>query len=326
MVLVVGGAGFIGSHTVKALAASGEEVVVFDSLETGHRDSVSGHRFVRGDLRDSAAVASVLSEFAFETVFHFAASIEVGESVTDPGKYYQNNVVGTLNLVQSMVRCGVKRLVFSSTAGVYGEPHTVPIPEDHPKNPTSPYGRSKLTVEHMLQDFHTAHGIDSVALRYFNAAGCDPDGVLGEDHRPESHLVPRLLRFARGLDSFQIFGDDYDTPDGTCVRDYVHVSDLADAHLLAAKSLASRSGFRAYNLGNGDGYSVRDVVQAVRDVTGKAVDPPVGPRRAGDPAKLVASAERARTELGWVPRHPSIREMVEHAWRWQSAHPQGYAD
>lgn len=324
MILVVGGAGFIGSHMCKALEAAGEPFFVLDNLERGHEAALRGARLVRCDLRDKEAVADVFRQNEVEAVVHFAAYIEVGESVAAPAKFYENNVMGTWNLLEAMRGAGVDKLVFSSTAAVYGEPVEVPIPESHPTRPTNPYGETKLAVERMLSAYGSAYGVRSVALRYFNAAGADPDGEIGEDHRPETHLIPRILLSVLGRAEFKVFGDDYDTPDGTCVRDYVHVCDLASAHLGALSYLRSGGTSTAFNLGNGVGFSVKEVVDAVSEVTGHAVDPDVAPRREGDPARLVASSEAARRVLGWEPRCPGLDQIVAHAWAWYRSRPTGY--
>ena len=326
MILVVGGAGFIGSHMVKALRAAGKDTLVFDNFERGHEQALLGCPYFRGDLRDKEAVQQVFRDHPIDLVYHFAAYIEVGESVENPAGFYQNNVLGTYNLLETMRQADVSNIVFSSTAAVYGEPESVPIGEDHPKNPTSPYGDTKLAVERMLGAYDRAYGMKSVCLRYFNAAGSDPDCQIGEEHEPETHLVPRLLLSFQGRANFTVFGDDYDTPDGTCVRDYVHVSDLADAHLRAADYLQSGGSSTAFNLGNGNGYSVNEVVRAAQRVTGISMQPEIGPRRAGDPARLVASNQRAKEILGWEPRYPEIETMVAHTWAWQSSHPRGYGD
>lgn len=318
-VLVAGGAGYIGSHTAKALAAAGHTPVVFDSLEKGHEDAVRWGPLVKADLADRDALRRVFAEYPVEGVIHFAAYIAVGESMKEPVKYFRNNVANTLNLLEAMVAAGVGSIVFSSTAAVYGDPETVPIPEDHPYRPVSAYGETKLMVERLLAWFETCHGIASARLRYFNAAGADPDGETGEDHEPETHLVPLALAAAAGKRAqLDLFGTDYPTPDGTCIRDYIHVTDLAQAHVLALKHLQStRQSFTA-NLGTGSGFSVREVLQAVERVVGKPVPVVEKPRREGDPSSLVADSTRARQLLGWTPKHSSIDEIVATAWRWYS--------
>lgn len=318
-VLVAGGAGYIGSHTAKALAASGHTPVVFDSLEKGHESAVRWGPLVRGDLADREALRRVFAEYPIEGVIHFAAYIAVGESMKEPVKYFRNNVANTLNLLEAMVAADVGIIVFSSTAAVYGDPEQVPIPEDHPYRPASAYGESKLMVERLLAWFDTCHGIASAPLRYFNAAGADPDGETGEDHEPETHLVPLALAAATGKRAhLDLFGTDYPTPDGTCIRDYIHVADLARAHVLALRHLrTTRQSFTA-NLGTGSGFSVREVLAAVERVVGKPVPVVEKPRREGDPSSLVADSTRARQLLGWTPTHSSLDEIVGTAWRWYS--------
>ena len=325
-VLVTGGAGYIGSHAVKALRARGETVIVYDNFSQGHRPATkNASAVVEGDIQDAAKLAAVLKAHKVDAVMHFAAWLSVGDSVKDPIGYYRNNVSGALSVAEAMVTAGVQHLVFSSTCAIFGTPETTPIHEDLPKRPINAYGETKLAIEYALPHFEIAYGIRAVALRYFNAAGADPDGELGEDHSPEIHVIPRALDTAMGRGTFRIFGDDYPTPDGTCLRDYVHVSDLASAHLLAADALRSGAPSSAYNLGNGRPTSVRDVMESVARVTGKAVPHDVAPRRPGDPAALYASSERARRDLGWRPRYEDLDVIVETAWRWRAAHPQGYA-
>lgn len=324
-VLVTGGAGYIGSHTICELASAGYEIVVYDNLEKGHAEAVANRRLVVGDLHDGLKLDRVFREFDVRTVVHFAAYIEAGESVQDPGKYFRNNTCGTLSLLQAMVRNNVKQLVFSSTAAVYGEPERVPIVETDRKEPTNAYGRSKLMVEEMLDWFHSAHDLRSVSLRYFNAAGAHPEGRLGEDHRPETHLIPLILQVPLGKrEKIFIFGDDYDTPDGTCIRDYIHVMDLASAHVLAVQSLDNGAGRTAYNVGNGNGFSVKEVIDVAREVTGHAIPAEIKPRRPGDPARLIASSEKLRRELGWSPKYPDLKQIIGTAWEWFRTHPNGY--
>jgi UDP-glucose-4-epimerase GalE len=325
MVLVTGGAGYIGSHMCKVLRENRIEHVVFDNLERGHERATGRSPIFYGDLRDRTSIDRLFSEFEIETVMHFAAYIEVGESTRKPSQYYRNNLGGTLNLLEAMARAKVGKIVFSSTAAIYGEPSEVPITEDHAKQPTNPYGRSKWMVEQMLDDFDAAYGLRSVRLRYFNAAGADPDGRLGEDHRPETHLIPNvLLAIAGRRDTLKVFGTDYDTPDGTCVRDYVHVMDIADAHLLALKHLDAGGGTRAYNLGTGTGHTVKEVLHAAETVTCKLASVEEVGRRAGDPARLVASAENIKRDLGWSPNYTSLEEMIGHSWDWMREFPMGY--
>lgn len=317
-VLVVGGAGYIGSHMVANLLANGADVVIFDNLSAGHRDAVLGGEFVSGDLADIDAVRAVLRLRQFDAVMHFASFIQVGESVTDPAKYYRNNVSNTLNLLQAMCEAGVKRFVFSSTAAIFGNPQTARIDEMHPAAPINPYGQSKWMVEQMLADFDHAYGLKSVCLRYFNAAGADPQGRLGERHEPETHLIPLVLQAAAGRRaSITVNGCDYPTADGTCVRDYIHVSDLADAHWLAIGYLLSGNQSAQFNLGNGLGFSIREVIDTVEKVTGKPVPQQFGPRRAGDPPVLVADSAKARAVLGWQPQYAALETIVGHAWQWE---------
>ena len=330
-ILVTGGAGYIGSHMVKLLLRHGHQVTVYDNLSTGHRDAVKGADFIEGDLRREGNAARAFKGRRIEAVMHFAASCYVGESVQDPAKYYANNVIGTLNLLEAMRAAKVQHLVFSSTCSTYGDSVSLPMNEDHPQKPVNPYGMSKLTVERAMADYGRAYGLGTVALRYFNAAGCDPEGELGERHDPETHLIPLVLREALRVRAggkpedtrLQVFGDDFDTPDGTCIRDYVHIADLCAAHLLAMERLMSGkiSGFKAFNLGTGNGYSVKEVIETCRRVTGQDIRYRIAGRRAGDPARLVASAERARAELGWSPKFNELSDIVETAWRWFSRQP-----
>jgi UDP-glucose 4-epimerase len=324
-VLVVGGAGYIGSHMARLLAGRGAEVVVFDNLFRGHHAAVGPADFVRGDLLDREELGRLFKEHAFDGVFHFAALACVGESVEEPGMYWRNNVSGTLNLLEAMAGAGVKRIIFSSSAAVYGEPEEIPIVEDHLTRPINPYGWTKLTVERMLDDFSQAHGLRYGALRYFNAAGATEDGSIGEDHEPETHLVPIVLQCALGKrGNVGIFGTDYRTPDGTCVRDYIHVDDLAEAHVIAYEALDK--GNLTLNLGNGSGYSVREVIECARNITGKPISAIDAPRREGDPPVLVASSERAKRELEWKPRYPDLKDIIRTAWKWHQSHPDGYAN
>lgn len=317
-ILVTGGAGYIGSHMVKLLRERGRRVVVLDSLVTGHPDAVRGVELAQGDVADSARVAALLAARSVTAVIHFAASSLVGESAADPLKYYRNNVGGAVGLLAAMQAAGVGSIVFSSTAAVYGEPRATPIEESHPCAPVNPYGESKLMVERILDDLHARRGLRSVSLRYFNAAGADPDGELGERHDPETHLVPLALQVASGRrPSLAVYGADYPTRDGTCVRDYVHVSDLCEAHLLALEWLESGGGREVCNLGSGNGATVMEVIEAVRRETGAPIATRVEGRRPGDTAVLVASRERARRVLGWVPRRSDLATIVRDAWRWE---------
>lgn len=325
-ILVTGGAGYIGSHIALALREQGAPVLVLDDLSEGHRAAVLDAELVVGSLLDPEFLTGVFRDHEVAAVMHLAAHCYVGESVKQPGRYYQNNVVGTLNLLDAMVAANVDCLVFSSTCATYGEPSTVPITEDEVQEPVNPYGESKLWCERLIRDFGRAHGIRGVALRYFNAAGADPEGRLGEDHRPETHLIPLALSALDGGDqALTVFGDDYPTADGTCVRDYVHVTDLANAHVLALEALPRLpAGLTAYNLGNEQGTSVLDVIRAVESVCGKKVAYEVGPRRPGDPATLVGSSRRIQRELSWEPQLGSIERIVETAWHWHRDHPEGY--
>ncbi len=326
-IFVTGGAGYVGSHTVKALITAGHEVTVFDSLTAGHRDAVDpAAAFIKGDLSDGRAVGEALRHGRFDGVIHFAAFLNVGESVEKPLMYYRNNVVNTLHLLEAMQAANLKRIVFSSTCAVYGEPDTLPITEDLPKGPINPYGATKLAVEGMLRDSAGAWGLAAVALRYFNAAGAAADGSIGEDHHPELHLIPLVLQVALGQrENIRIFGTDYPTPDGTCVRDYIHVDDLAAAHVKAIEG--ARPGvFEAYNVGTGRGNSVREIIDACRAVTGHAIPAIEEARRPGDPPSLYADASRIRERFGWTARYMDVRETIESAWRWHSAHPAGYAN
>lgn len=329
MILVVGGAGYIGSHVVRLLVEQNAQVIVFDNLSAGHEQAVPRNiPLFEGDLLDKASLSRVFQEYpAIDTVMHFGASISVGESVRNPSLYYRNNVTGTLSLLDAMVEAGVSKLVFSSTAATYGEPQQVPIPESHPKHPTSPYGHSKLVVEQILQAYEVAYGLRSVIFRYFNASGAHPSAQIGEDHRPEEHLIPVAIKAAQGLrPSLKLFGTDYPTPDGTCVRDYIHVCDLAEAHWKGVQWLADGKPSETFNLGNGEGYSVRQVVELVSEVTGMQVPFETADRRAGDPAVLVASSAKAKELLGWEPQRPQLKTIIEDAWRWHSTHPNGYGD
>lgn len=318
-ILVVGGAGYIGSHMVKHLLRTGCNVTTFDNLSTGHRDAVLGGEFVLGDLADQAALDALFSSHLFDGVMHFASFIQVGESVREPAKYYENNVTNTLNLLNAMVKHDVKRFIFSSTAAVYGEPQYVPIDEAHPKQPINPYGKTKWMVEQILEDYDRAYGLKSIALRYFNAAGADPEGELGERHEPETHLIPLVLQAASGRrPHISVFGRDYDTPDGTCIRDYIHVADLCDAHWLALQKLLGGADSAAYNLGNGNGFSVQEVIDAARKVTEHEIVIKDSPRREGDPARLVADSTAAQKALNWQPASFDLNTIIQDAWHWES--------
>lgn len=317
-ILVVGGAGYIGSHMVMQLLAQSHEVMILDNFSTGYRRLVTGGELVEGRLGDSGLLDRIFSENKISAVMHFAAFSLVGESVQKPLKYYENNVAETVSLIDAMVRHNVLRFIFSSTAAVYGEPEEIPIVEEHPCKPTNPYGASKLTVERMLSDCDTAHGLKSICLRYFNAAGADASGRIGEMHDPESHLIPLVLKSAMTQNPIKVFGTDYPTPDGTCLRDYVHVTDLAQAHLLALNALMDGVSSNAYNLGNSVGYSVRQVIDLSAKVTGKEISVVEDARRPGDPAVLVANADKIKQELGWQPAYEDLETIIETAWKWHS--------
>jgi UDP-glucose-4-epimerase GalE len=325
-ILVTGGAGYIGSHAVRLFLARGHDVWVYDNLVFGHRAAVPAERLIIGDLSEVQRLDQVLVQHRIEAVVHYAAFAFVGESVQDPAKYYQNNLVNTLNFMECLRRQGIGRFVFSSTCATYGTPERVPITEEEPQRPINPYGRTKLGIEQALADYARAYGWGYATLRYFNAAGAAPDGTIGEDHSPETHLIPLVFQTVLGRrPHIEVFGTDYPTPDGTCIRDYVHVDDLNEAHLLALERLEPGTQLR-YNLGTGRGYSVREVIRVVEEVTGKKVTAKEGPRRAGDPPELVACSDKAQCELGWRPQYAELRPIVETAWNWHKNHPRGYKD
>ncbi len=316
-ILVVGGAGYIGSHMAKDLLETGHEVVILDDLSTGHRDLIPGGSFIEGSLGDAALLDRIFSKNRIDAVMHFAAFALVGESVEQPLKYYQNNVSATTELLSAMVRHDVKRFIFSSTAAVYGEPVEIPITEDHPKNPTNPYGASKIAVERMLKDCDSAYGLKTISLRYFNASGAHESGQIGEKHQPETHLIPLILKVATNENkNIMIFGTDYPTLDGTCVRDYIHVSDLAQAHLLSLNALMAEGESAVYNLGNSRGYSVREVIELARKMTGHPIPVVETDRRPGDPATLIASSDKIKRELGWKPQYEDLEKIIQTAWKW----------
>lgn len=324
-ILVCGGAGYIGSHMVAELLEKGEDVVIIDNFQKGHRDAILGGKVYEGDLRDKKILDKVFSENSIEAVIDFAADSLVGESVIEPLKYFNNNVGGTINLLEAMRDYNVKNIVFSSTAATYGEPDRVPIEEEDKTFPTNPYGESKLTIEKILKWCDKAYGIKYTALRYFNAAGAHVSGKIGEDHKPESHLIPIILQVALGQrDKIMIYGDDYSTEDGTCIRDYIHVTDLANAHLLAVNRLKNGGQSIICNLGNGTGFSVKQVIEVCRKVTGCNIEAEVASRREGDPAILIASSDKAKKQLGWNPKYNSIETIIETAWNWHKNHPYGY--
>jgi UDP-glucose 4-epimerase len=325
-ILVTGGAGYIGSHAVRLLSRAGHDVWVYDNLSQGHRSSVPAGRLIEGELADCDRLTAVLSNRRIEAVMHFAAFALVGESMADPAKYYQNNVVASLALLEAMRASGVAKIVFSSTTATYGEAKRIPITEDEPQQPINPYGFAKLVIERALADYARAYGLGYAALRYFNAAGASPEGDLGEDHTPESHLIPIVLQVALGQrERITVFGDDYPTPDGTCIRDYIHVDDLAAAHLKALERLEPGRGLQL-NLGTGRGHSVRQVIDSCRRISGRPIAVEIGPRRPGDPPELVADSSRAQAALDWRPKYMELDAIVETAWRWHSTHPQGYGD
>ena len=317
-VLVTGGAGYIGSHMLGALHDENYEVVCFDNLSTGHRDLARCENFIEGDLADKTLLNKVFKNNNFDAVVHFAASSQVGESIDDPGKYYRNNIANTQNLLDVMIDYDVQKIVFSSTAAIFGNPQYIPIDEDHPCNPINPYGRSKLLIEHMLADYDAAHNLKFVSLRYFNAAGADINGLIGERHIPETHLIPLVLQTASGRrDDIAIFGNNYGTDDGTCVRDFVHVLDLCDAHLLSLDWLKNGGSSKRYNLGNGNGFSVKEVVNVAKKVTDKSISITNSPRREGDPEILVADSKLIRKELDWNPKYQELESIIKHAWQWE---------
>ena len=325
-ILVLGGAGYIGSHTALELVKAGNEVVIADNLVTGYRKAIpEGAKFYEGDLRDSDFLDNLFHQEKIDAVIHFAAYSLVGESVTNPLKYYDNNLYGTKVLLEAMVKNNVGKIVFSSTAATYGEPENIPILESDRTCPTNPYGETKLAMEKMFKWTAEAHGLRYVSLRYFNACGADESGTIGEAHNPESHLIPLILQVPNGKrETISIYGTDYDTPDGTCIRDYIHVTDLAQAHILAVQYLNNGGESDIFNLGNGVGYSVREVIETARKVTGHPIPATESSRRAGDPARLVASSEKAKSVLGWNPVHDSLEEIISSAWNWHKNHPNGY--
>jgi len=324
-ILVTGGAGYIGSHVVKELLRRGYQPIVYDNLQTGHREAVKNAPLIQADLADREKLNQTFQSYSIQAVMHFAADCLVNESMKDPLKYINNNVRNGLHLLEAMNQAGVKKIVFSSSCAVYGEPIKVPIPEDHPCQPTNVYGETKWIFEKFLQMYNAAKKLAFVSLRYFNAAGADPEGELGEDHQNETHLIPLALKALLGGKRLSVYGTDYDTPDGTCIRDYIHVTDLAQAHILALERLLKGGESTSYNLGNGSGYSVREVITTAEKVSAKKISFLEAPRRAGDPAQLVASSEKIRKELGWTPKYPQLESIVQSAWNWHRTHPQGYA-
>ncbi|RAP52299.1 MAG: UDP-glucose 4-epimerase GalE [Methanosphaera sp. rholeuAM130] len=317
MILIVGGAGYIGAHVNKLLNESGFETVILDNLSHGHKEAVQWGQLCECDIKDIDSIDEIFNNYDIQAVMHFSSFIEVGESVQNPMKYYQNNVVNTLNLLNVMIKHDVKKFIFSSTCATYGVPQKIPLTEDHPQNPINPYGWTKLMVERILKDYDVAYGLKSIILRYFNASGADESGLIGEDHSPESHLIPLILDAAIAKrEDIKIYGTDYDTPDGTCIRDYIHVNDLADAHIKALEYLNTNNTSNEFNLGNGKGFSVRQVIDSVKKVTGREFKVSQTPRREGDPAVLIGSAQKAQDLLGWTPKYDDIDDIVETAWNW----------
>lgn len=324
-ILITGGAGYIGSHVQKLLLEKSKDVVIVDNLKTGHKDAILGGKFYEGDICDRAFLQKVFRENDIQAVIHFAAASLVGESMQDPFKYYENNLYGTACLLEEMRLHNVKKIVFSSTAATYGEPENIPIKETDKTVPTNTYGQTKLSMEQMMKWFDTAYNIKYIALRYFNAAGADPQGVIGEDHKVETHLIPLILQVPLGKREYiSVFGNDYDTVDGTCIRDYIHVMDLASAHYLALEALLNNSDSTVYNLGNGEGYSVMQVIEAAKKVTRYDIKVNIEGRRAGDPAKLIATCDKIVKELGWKPQYPQIEKIIQDAWNFHRKHPRGY--
>ncbi len=327
MILVTGGLGYIGSHCVKQLKKQGEEVVILDNLEFGHLGASSGCKTYIGDIRDTDITRKIFKENDIEATLHFAAYTSVGESVINPQRYYKQNVAKTIALMEVMNEFNCKMMIFSSTAATFGEPLYVPIDEKHPQNPKNPYGASKLMVERIMKDYEEAYGLKSIALRYFNASGADPEGEIGEDHTPETHLIPIIIQQALGQrEKITVFGNDYDTPDGTCIRDYIHVNDLAKAHLLALKALRAGHGTDFYNMGNETGFSVLEIIKAVEEIAGVKINYEIGKRRAGDPAKLIATSTKTERELGYKADFPKVEDTIATAWNWHKNHPNGFND
>ena len=326
VILITGGAGYIGSHVVKELLCQGYDPIVYDNLQAGHGEAVRGAVLIQGDLADRKKIRETFELYPIQAVMHFAADCQVGESVENPLKYFVNNVKNSIQLLEVMEEFRVDKMVFSSSAAVYGEPEEIPITEGHPCRPTNPYGETKLMFERILEASFQARKLSYISLRYFNTAGADPEGELGEDHSPETHLIPLVLKAASNGSPVHIFGTDYDTPDGTCVRDYIHVTDLAHAHILALKKLEHEQYRGIYNLGNGNGHSVKEVIEVARKVTGKEIKAIESSRRSGDPSKLVASSEKVNRELGWIQKYPELETIIETAWRWYRNHPDGYKD
>lgn len=324
-ILITGGAGYIGSYMCKYLVNNGYYPIVLDNLIHGHREAVKWGSLIEGDISDSYLINKIFSQYQIEAVMHFAAFCYVGESVNKPIQYYSNNVAGTVSLLENMIKNSIQKFIFSSSCATYGESNEIPITEDHPQNPLNPYGMSKLIIEQILSDLKKAYGMEYVALRYFNAAGADPDGEIGEDHRPETHLIPLVLQTAIGQHSaINIYGDDYPTKDGTCIRDYIHIHDLAHAHFLALERIINGLSGGKYNLGNENGYSVKEVIDISRKITGKSIPTRIMDRRPGDPSMLIGSNKLAMKELGWRPNYSDLHTIIETAWRWHKSNPKGY--
>ena len=325
VVMAVGGAGYIGSHVVRALIEDNREIVVVDNLSKGHIEAIKGIPFEKADIKDEETIKSIIKKYKVDSVIHFAASIEAGESMKTPYEYYENNFVGTLHLLNALKETGVNKIVFSSSAAVYGEPSEIPITENCSKNPINVYGRTKYFMEQAMADFDMAYGLKYCALRYFNACGAHPNGDIGEAHSPETHLIALIMKYLLGeLKEFKLYGDDYDTPDGTCIRDYIHVCDLAQAHILALDYLYAGGKSTAFNIGNGNGYSNLDILKTIEKVAGKKVDYSISERRPGDPAILVASSKKITDELGFKPKYDSLEEIIKTAWNWYRKNPNGY--
>ncbi|MTI65576.1 MAG: UDP-glucose 4-epimerase GalE [Firmicutes bacterium] len=326
-ILITGGAGYIGSHVVKELKGTENKIVVFDNLQKGHEDSIKGVSFIEGDLSDKELLDDTMKDFNIDAVIHLAADSLVGESMENPKKYYKNNVSNGITLLNIMVENNVKYIVFSSTAAVYGKPDSTPITEENETKPTNVYGETKLIFENMLKRYENAYGIKYISLRYFNASGADESGKIGEDHNPESHLIPIVMQVLLGQrDKIYIFGDDYETRDGTCIRDYIHVTDLANAHILALKSLENVNKSNIFNLGNGKGFSVKEVIDMIEKVTGKEIKKEISDRREGDPDVLIASSDKIKKELGWKPKFNDLESIIKTAWKWHKNNPDGYED
>ncbi len=324
-IMVTGGAGYIGSHAAKELSSLNKDFIIYDNLSKGHREAVNNFTLIEGDIRDKEKLTEVIKDYNINSVIHFAADSLVGESMSDPAKYYSNNVYGSLNLFNTMIENNVKKIVFSSTAAVYGDCAKIKITEDTPQNPTSVYGKTKIMIEQILEDYDRAYALKYISLRYFNVAGAYYNSEIGEDHTPESHLIPIIMKVLLGkIEKLNIYGTDYDTEDGTCIRDYIHVTDLSRAHLLALDSLDRGADSNIYNLGNGNGFSVKEVIKTVEAVTGQKVNKKESSRRAGDPSRLVASSEKIIRELNWKPEFNDLRAIIKSAWKWHKNNPEGY--